>query len=356
MGNCLGGGGPSKPATEPVKKKSSNSSSKGDDAPIGKKTKKAAPPQNLEIDVQRLSIQEFRNITENFQQKYLIGEGSFGRVYAGQMNARDVAVKKLDASTLPENEFMLALAAMSSLRNRYVTELLAYCSDGNQRVIAYEYATHGSLQDILHGRKVKRATGDDPPPVLTWSQRLKIALGAAQGLEYLHEGTGETVVHKAVKSSNVLVFDDFESKIADFNVANEAPDQASRLQSTRLLGTFGYNAPEYATVGMLTWRSDVYSFGVVLLEILTGRKPLDQSMPRGQQSLVTWASPKLTEEKVKQCVDPKIKAQCPERSAAKFAAVAALCVNYEPDYRPKMSTVVQSLNRLVKEDTERNNK
>ncbi|KAF8104781.1 hypothetical protein N665_0168s0024 [Sinapis alba] len=139
-----------------------------------------------------------------------------------------------------------------------------------------------------------------------------------------------------------------KQKSCSFNLSNQAPDNAAQIHSTRFLGTFGYHAPEYAMTGQLTQKSDVYSFGVVLLELLTGRKPVDHTMPRGQQSLVTWATPGLSEDKVKECVDPKLKGEYPPKSIAKLAAVAALCVQYEPEFRLNMSIVVKALQPLLK--------
>nr|GMD86650.1 PTI1-like tyrosine-protein kinase 1 isoform X2 [Ipomoea batatas] len=136
----------------------------------------------------------------------------------------------------------------------------------------------------------KGVQGAQPGPTLDWTQRVRIAVDAARGLEYLHEKVQPPVIHRDIRSSNVLLFEEFKAKIADFNLSNQAPDMAARLHSTRVLGTFGYHAPEYAMTGQLTQKSDVYSFGVVLLELLTGRKPVDHTMPRGQQSLVTWVS------------------------------------------------------------------
>ncbi|KAK1362711.1 hypothetical protein POM88_047185 [Heracleum sosnowskyi] len=140
---------------------------------------------------------------------------------------------------------------------------------------------------------------------------------AARGLEYLHEKVQPPIVHRDVRSSNVLLFDDFVAKIADFSLTNQSSDTAARLHSTRVLGTFGYHAPKYAMTGQITHKSDVYSFGVVLLELLTGRKPVDHTMPKGQQSLVTWATPRLSEDKVKQCVDPKLENDYPPKAIAK---------------------------------------
>eukprot|EP00249_Psilotum_nudum_P010631 c22663_g1_i1 orf=667-1770(-) len=308
---------------------------------------KAGQPNKVEpIDVPALSVEELGEATDNFGAKALIGEGSYGRVYYATLaDGRGAAIKKLDASKQPDQEFLAQVSLVSRLKNEHFLELIGYCVDGNTRVLAYEFATMGSLHDILHGRKGVK--GSQPGPVLTWMQRVKIAIGAAKGLEYLHEKVHPPIIHRDIKSTNVLIFDDYVAKIADFDLSNQAPDMAARLHSTRVLGTFGYHAPEYAMTGQLTMRSDVYSFGVVLLELLTGRKPVDHTMPRGQQSLVTWATPRLSEDKVKQCVDPKLKTDYPAKAVAKMAAVAALCVQYEADFRPSMSIVVKALQPLL---------
>ncbi|XP_059287421.1 PTI1-like tyrosine-protein kinase 1 isoform X1 [Lycium ferocissimum] len=300
------------------------------------------------IEVPALSLDELKEETENFGSKALIGEGSYGRVYyANLSNGKAVAVKKLDVSSEPETnvDFLTQVARVSRLKHDNLVELLGYCIEGNIRVLAYEFATMGSLHDILHGRK--GVQGAQPGPTLEWVQRVKIAVDAARGLEYLHEKVQPSIIHRDIRSSNVLLFEDYKAKIADFNLSNQAPDMAARLHSTRVLGTFGYHAPEYAMTGQLTQKSDVYSFGVVLLELLTGRKPVDHTMPRGQQSLVTWATPRLSEDKVQQCVDPKLKG-CPPKAVAKMAAVAALCVQYEAEFRPNMSIVVKALQPLLK--------
>ncbi|XP_022873134.1 PTI1-like tyrosine-protein kinase 2 [Olea europaea var. sylvestris] len=314
-------------------------------APVKPEVQKAVPP----IEVPALSLEELKEKTDNFGSSALIGEGSYGRVYFAQLgNGKEVAVKKLDVSSEPDSnvEFLTQVSMVSRLKNENLVELLGYCVDGNLRVLAYEFATMGSLHDILHGRK--GVQGAQPGPVLDWMQRVRIAVDAARGLEYLHEKVQPSIIHRDIRSSNVLLFEDYKAKIADFNLSNQAPDMAARLHSTRVLGTFGYHAPEYAMTGQLTQKSDVYSFGVVLLELLTGRKPVDHTMPRGQQSLVTWATPRLSEDKVKQCVDPKLKGEYPPKGVAKLAAVAALCVQYEAEFRPNMSIVVKALQPLLK--------
>ncbi|XP_024974416.1 probable protein kinase At2g41970 [Cynara cardunculus var. scolymus] len=310
--------------------------------------KSGVPQKPVSIDKPALSLNELNRMTDNFGTKTFIGEGSYGRVFYGKLSTgEEAAVKKLDTSSSPEpdNDFTSQLSLVSRLKCEYFVELLGYSLEANNRILVYQYATKGSLHDVLHGRK--GVQGAEPGPVLNWAQRVKIAYGAARGLEYLHEKVQPPIVHRDVRSSNVLLFDDFQAKIADFNLSNQSSDTAARLHSTRVLGTFGYHAPEYAMTGQITQKSDVYSFGVVLLELLTGRKPVDHTMPKGQQSLVTWATPRLSEDKVKQCVDPKLNNEYPPKAVAKMAAVAALCVQYEADFRPNMTIVVKALQPLL---------
>ncbi|KAJ6795327.1 PTI1-like tyrosine-protein kinase 3 [Iris pallida] len=167
-------------------------------------------------------------------------------------SGKQVAIKKLDVSQEPEstNEFLTQVSVVSKLKHDNFVELLGYCDDGNQRILSYEFATMGSLHDVLHGRK--GVQGAQPGPVLDWMQRVRIAIDAAKGLEYLHEKVQPSIIHRDVRSSNILLFEDFKAKIADFNLSNQAPDMAARLHSTRVLGTFGYHAPEYAMTGQLT--------------------------------------------------------------------------------------------------------
>lgn len=334
------------PEDEPLKSPRHDGYQKGSKpTPTTPEVPKVVPP----IEVPSLALDELKEKTDNFGSKSLIGEGSYGRVYYANLDGeKAVAIKKLDVSSEPDSdfEFLSQVSMVSKLKHDNLVELLGYCVEGNVRCLAYEFATMGSLHDILHGRK--GVQGAQPGPVLDWMQRVKIAVDAARGLEYLHERVQPSIIHRDIRSSNVLLFEDFRAKIADFNLLNQAPDNAARLHSTRVLGTFGYHAPEYAMTGQLQQKSDVYSFGVVLLELLTGRKPVDHNMPRGQQSLVTWATPRLSEDKVKQCVDPKLKGEYPPKGVAKLAAVAALCVQYESEFRPNMSIVVKALQPLLK--------
>ncbi|KAI4310647.1 hypothetical protein MLD38_035610 [Melastoma candidum] len=306
------------------------------------------PQKVLPIETPALSLADLNRLTNNFGSKALIGEGSYGRVFYAKLNSgQEAAIKKLDTSSSEDSdtEFTAQLSVVSRLKNEHFVELIGYCLEANNRILAYQFATKGSLHDILHGKK--GVEGAEPGQVLSWNQRAKIAYGAARGLEYLHEKVQPSIVHRDVRSSNVMLFDEFVAKIADFNLSNQSSDTGARLHSTRVLGTFGYHAPEYAMTGQITQKSDVYSFGVVLLELLTGRKPVDHTMPKGQQSLVTWATPRLSEDKVKQCVDPKLNNDYPPKAIAKLAAVAALCVQYEADFRPNMTIVVKALQPLL---------
>ncbi|XP_042424715.1 pto-interacting protein 1-like isoform X1 [Zingiber officinale] len=334
----------------------------------------AQPIRVQRIEVPSIPVDEIREITKNFSNSALIGEGSYARVFFGTLkDGKQSIIKKLDDTKQPNQEFLAQVSMVSRLQHENVVALLGYCMDeGSLRVLAYEYASMGSLHDILHGRK--GVEGAKPDTILPWAERVKIAVGAAKGLEYLHEKAQPRVIHRDIKSSNVLLFEDYVAKIGDFDISNQSPDMAARLQSTRVLGTFGYHAPEFAMTGHLTSKSDVYSFGVVLLELLTGRKPVDPSLPRGQQSLVTWvstlpagfplffkrkngildskfdhlqATQRLTEDKVHQIVDQKLGRDYPQKSIAKYAAVAALCMQYEAELRPNMSIVVKALQPLL---------
>ncbi|KAJ4779431.1 Kinase superfamily protein [Rhynchospora pubera] len=323
----------------------------------GRKEQRGPPPmpsrgggnaKAMQIDVPAISLNELNRLTGNFGDKALVGEGSYGRVYYATLSSGEAAaIKKFDPSVAsdPETDFSAQLASVSKLKNEYFVQMLGYCLEANNKIVLYQFATKGTLHDVLHGKK--GVQGAEPGPTLTWAQRVKIAYGAARGLEYLHEKVQPSVIHRDVRSSNVLLFNDYEAKLGDFNMTNQSPDSAARLHSTKVLGTFGYHAPEFAMTGILSQKSDVYSFGVVLLELLTGRKPVDHTMPKGQQSLVTWATPRLSEDKVKQCVDPRLNNDYPPKAVAKLAAVAALCVQYEADFRPNMTIVVKALQPLL---------
>ncbi|KAH7424866.1 hypothetical protein KP509_11G028400 [Ceratopteris richardii] len=233
---------------------------------------------------------------------------------------------------------------LSKLHSEYLVGLIGYCADQDHRLLVYDYMLNGSLQSHLY------STGTSgSPPLLDWETRLQVALDSARGLEYLHELVSPPIIHRDFKSSNILLDENFNAKVSDFGLAKLGSDKICGLVSTRVLGTHGYVAPEYAMTGHLTTKSDVYSYGVVLLELLTGRVPVDMKRPSGQGVLVSWALPRLTDrKKLAEMVDPVLEGQYAMKELIQVAAIAAMCVQPEADYRPLMTDVVQSLIPLVK--------
>ncbi|KAM0942645.1 putative non-specific protein-tyrosine kinase RLK-Pelle-LRR-V family [Dioscorea sansibarensis] len=282
--------------------------------------------------------------TSNFSQENLVGEGSLGRVYKAEFsNGKIFAIKKIDSAAVSlqeEDNFLEAVSNMSRLRHPNITTLTGYCVEHGQRLLVYEYIGNGTLHDMLH-------FADNSGRVLTWNARVRVALGTARALEYLHEVCLPSVVHRNFKSANILLDEELNPRLSDCGLAALTPN-TERQVSTQMIGSFGYSAPEFAMSGVYTVKSDVYSFGVVMLELLTGRKPLDSSRPRSEQSLVRWATPQLHDiDSLSKMVDPALNGIYPAKSLSRFADVIALCVQSEPEFRPPMSEVVQALVRLM---------
>lgn len=294
------------------------------------------------ISATEYSIADLQMATNSFSQDNLIAEGALGRIYRAEFpDGKILAVKKLDTSTLslqkPE-DFLEAVSNMSRLHHPNITELVGYCTEHEQYLLVYEYFDNGSLYDVLH-------MADETTRNLTWNIRVKIALGTARVLEYLHEVCSPSIVHKKFKSSNILLDDDLNPRLSDCGIAALNPNSERQAQ---VVGSFGYSAPEYVMSGIYTMKSDVYSFGVVMLELLTGRKPLDSSRTRSEQSLVRWATPQLHDiDALANMVDPALKGIYPAKSLSRFADIIALCIQPEPEFRPPMSEVVQVLVRMM---------
>lgn len=306
---------------------------------------------NLQVDVEKgLQVFTFKQLhaaTGGFGKSNVIGHGGFGLVYRGVLNdGRKVAVKLMDqAGKQGEEEFTVEVELLSRLRSPYLLALLGSCSDNNRKLLVYEFMANGGLQEHLYPMNGSNAISSK----LEWETRLRIALEAAKGLEYLHEHVSPPIIHRDFKSSNILLDKNFHAKVSDFGLAKLGSDKAGGHVSTRVLGTQGYIAPEYALTGHLTTKSDVYSYGVVLLELLTGRVPVDMKRGPGEGVLVSWALPRLTDrEKVVQIMDPALEGQYSMKEVVQVAAIAAMCVQPEADYRPLMADVVQSLVPLVK--------
>ncbi|KAJ4787398.1 Protein kinase superfamily protein [Rhynchospora pubera] len=290
---------------------------------------------------------EMDRATNGFDESRLIGEGGFGRVYEGILgDGKHVAVKVLKRDDQQgSREFMAEVEMLSRLHHRNLVRLIGISTQENLRCLVYELVPNGSVESHLHG-------ADKEMGPLDWDARLKIALGAARALAYLHEDSSPRVIHRDFKSSNILLEHDFTPKVSDFGLARAALGEDNEHISTRVMGTFGYVAPEYAMTGHLLVKSDVYSYGVVLLELLTGRKPVDMFRPPGQENLVTWARPLLTnQEGLESIADPSL-GTVPFDSLARVAAIASMCVQPEVDQRPFMGEVVQALKLVCNEGNE----
>ncbi|KAK1322063.1 Serine/threonine-protein kinase PBS1 [Acorus calamus] len=305
------------------------------------------PTVVTERGVQVFGFKLLHSATGGFAKVNVVGNGSFGSVYRGVLpEGRKVAVKLMDrAGKQGDEEFKMEVELLTRLRCPHLLGLVGYCSDNGHRLLVYEYMANGGLQEHLY------PDGGSCGGVskLDWETRMRIALEAAKGLEYLHEHVTPPVIHRDFKSSNILLDRNFHAKVSDFGLAKLGSDKAGGHVSTRVLGTQGYVAPEYALTGHLTTKSDVYSYGVVLLELLTGRVPVDMKRPSGEGVLVSWALPRLTDrDKVLQIMDPSLVGQYSMKDVVQVAAIAAMCVQPEADYRPLMADVVQSLIPLVK--------
>ncbi|KAJ7960734.1 Kinase family protein, partial [Quillaja saponaria] len=293
------------------------------------------------------SFREVCAATQNFHPSNLIGEGGFGRVYKGKIEGTNqvVAVKQLDRNGFQGNrEFLVEVLMLSLLHHPNLVNLVGYCADGDQRILVYEYMPNGSLEDHLLD-----LTQDRKP--LDWSTRMRIAEGAAKGLEYLHEVANPPVIYRDFKASNILLDEEFNPKLSDFGLAKLGPTGDKTHVSTRVMGTYGYCAPEYALTGQLTTKSDVYSFGVVFLEMITGRRVIDNTRPTEEQNLVSWAQPLFKDRrKFTLMADKLLEEKYPIKGLYQALAVAAMCLQEEDTTRPLISDVVTALEFLAKKN------
>ncbi|GMG99702.1 hypothetical protein Nepgr_001542 [Nepenthes gracilis] len=300
------------------------------------------PPRKLR-GAQVFTFKELQLATDNFSEANVIKNGGFGVIYRGVLGDGTVAAIKMlhTEGKQGERAFRIEVDLLNRLQCPYLVQLLGYCADQHHRLLIFEFMPNGSLQHHLHSHSY--------PQPLDWSTRLRIALDCALALEYLHEHATPSVIHRNFKCSNILLDQNFRAKVSDFGLAKAGSDKINGQISTRVLGTTGYLAPEYVSTGKLTTKSDVYSYGVVLLQLITGRIPIDTRRPPGEHVLVSWALPRLTSrEKVTQMADPALKGQFSNKDLIQIAAIAAVCVQAEADYRPLMTDIVQSLIPLVK--------
>ncbi|MBA0850043.1 hypothetical protein Goshw_024501, partial [Gossypium schwendimanii] len=234
---------------------------------------------------------------------------------------------------------------LSLLHHPNLVNLIGYCADGDQRLLVYEFMPLGSLEDHLHGKDANLPPDKEP---LDWNTRMKIAAGAAKGLEYLHDKASPPVIYRDLKSSNILLDEGYHPKLSDFGLAKLGPVGDKTHVSTRVMGTYGYCAPEYAMTGQLTLKSDVYSFGVVFLELITGRKAIDNMLAPGEQNLVAWARPLFKDRrKFPKMADPLLQGRYPMRGLYQALAVAAMCLQEQAATRPLIGDVVTALTYLA---------
>ncbi|KAH7681891.1 Non-specific serine/threonine protein kinase protein [Dioscorea alata] len=313
-------------------------------------TPKVTEELKLASQLRKFNFNDLKAATRNFRPESLLGEGGFGCVFKGWIEENGtapvkpgtgltVAVKTLNHDGLQgHKEWLAEVTFLGDLIHPNLVKLIGYCIEDDQRLLVYEFMPRGSLENHLFRRSLP----------LPWSTRMKIALGAAKGLAFLHEEAERPVIYRDFKTSNILLDAEYNAKLSDFGLAKDGPEGDKTHVSTRVMGTYGYAAPEYVMTGHLTSKSDVYSFGVVLLEMLTGRRSMDKKRPNGEHNLVEWARPHLGERRrFYRLVDPRLEGHFSIKGAQKAAQLAHHCLSRDPKARPLMSEVVEVLKPLL---------
>lgn len=302
-------------------------------------------------NLKNFSLNELRTATRNFRPDSMVGEGGFGPVFKGWIDEHSltptkpgtgiiIAVKKLNQQgSQGHKEWLTEINYLGQLHHPNLVKLIGYCFEDEHRLLVYEFMPRGSMENHLF----RRGSYFQP---LSWSIRLKVALGAARGLAFLHNAKPQ-VIYRDFKTSNILLDSNYNAKLSDFGLAREGPTGDKSHVSTRVMGTYGYAAPEYLATGHLTAKSDIYSFGVVLLELLTGRHAIDKNRPSGEHNLVDWAKPYLiNKRRVLRVMDPRLEGQYLLDHAQKAAILTLQCLAVEPRLRPNMDDVVKALEHL----------
>ncbi|GAV68874.1 Pkinase domain-containing protein [Cephalotus follicularis] len=335
----------------------SNHASKYKPDTSGSSSRVSSVPQRTEgqilqsSNLKTFSFSELKAATRNFRPDSVLGEGGFGCVFKGWIDEHTytaarpgtgmvIAVKRLNQEGLQgHQEWLTEINCLGKLQHPNLVKLIGYCLEDDHRLLVYECMPKGSLENHLF-----RRASYFPP--LAWNLRMKVALGAAKGLAFLHSDEAK-LIYRDFKPSNILLDSNYNAKLSDFGMAKDGPTGDRSFVSTRIMGTYGYAAPEYMATGHLTAKSDVYSFGVVLLEMLSGRRVLDSNRPSKEQNLVEWAKPYLIRKrKIFQVMDARIEGQYLHSEALKAAKLTLQCLSAEPKSRPHMTEVVKALEEL----------
>ncbi|KAM1189284.1 hypothetical protein ACFX2J_024974 [Malus domestica] len=289
------------------------------------------------------SLKELHAATNNFNYDNKLGEGGFGSVYWGQLwDGSQIAVKRLKVwSNNADMEFAVEVEILARVRHKNLLSLRGYCAEGQERLIVYDYMPNLSLLSHLHGQHSAEC-------LLDWTRRMNIVIGSAEGVAYLHHHATPHIIHRDIKASNVLVDSDFQAQVADFGFAKLIPDGATHV-TTRVKGTLGYLAPEYAMLGKASESCDVYSFGILLLELASGKKPIEKVSATMKRTITDWALPLACERKFDEIADPKLNGKYVEDELKRVVFVALLCAQSQPERRLTMLEAVELLKGESKE-------
>ncbi|XP_065880868.1 protein kinase STUNTED-like isoform X2 [Euphorbia lathyris] len=284
----------------------------------------------------QFSYKDLERATCRFSSENLIGEGGCSNVYKGRVCwGKQVAVKVLKDYKEAWNDFCLEVEIMSSLQHKHITHLIGACMEDDHLILVYDFLSKGSLEEVLRGQNYKS--------IMPWKVRFKLAIGIAEALNYLHNQCSPPVIHRDVKSSNILLSDDLQPRLSDFGLAIWGAADSAYTMCSDIVGTFGYIAPEYFIQGRVSNKIDIYSFGVVLLELLTGNKPVSSTGPKGQESLVKWAMPLLESGNLEALLDPKLGGEFDIVQMQRMVLAATLCIKRSPRLRPNASQILELL-------------